>query len=89
MWGAVMGTALKIGNDRSADELRRLARREPGGHAASRLYAIANALERMGRAEAARPAGMERQALWDALCGIMPRDCRACTIGRRGGRRAA
>ena len=72
-----------------ADALRRLARREPGGHAASRLYAIANALERMSRAGAARLAGMERQALRDALFGTIPRDCRACTIGRRGGRRAA
>lgn len=62
-----MGSALKIRDDSSPDALRRLARREPDGHAASRLYAIANALEGMSRAEAARLAGMERQALRDAV----------------------
>ena len=35
--------------------------------AASRAYAIANALEGISRAEAARLAGMERQALRDAV----------------------
>lgn len=64
MWGAVTGTAPKIGGDRSADEPRRLARREPGGHAASRFYAIANTLEGTSRA---RLTGTERQALWDAV----------------------
>lgn len=62
-----MGTALKIRDDRGAEELRGLARRERDGHAAARLYAIANALEGMSRAEAARLAGMERQALRDAV----------------------
>lgn len=62
-----MGTALKIREDRSAGELRRLARRERDGRAAARMYAIANALEGMSRAEAARLAGMERQALRDAV----------------------
>jgi hypothetical protein len=36
-------------------------------HAASRAYAIAHALEGLPRAEAARLAGMERQALRDAV----------------------
>ena len=62
-----MGSALKIRDDRSAEELRFLARRERDGRAATRLYAIANALEGMSRAEAARLAGMERQALRDAV----------------------
>jgi transposase len=59
--------ALAIRQDRSADELRRLARHEPDRRAAMRLLAIANALEGLARAEAARLAGMERQALRDAV----------------------
>ena len=39
---------------------------EASGGAASRAFAIANALEGLSRAEAARLAGMERQALRDA-----------------------
>src|ERR1051326_797154 len=62
-----MTAALKIRSDRSAAELRGLARRERDGRVAARLYAIANALEGMSRAEAARLAGMERQALRDAV----------------------
>ena len=59
--------ALAIRRDLSAAELRRLARREPDRRATMRLLAIANALEGMRRAEAARLAGMERQALRDAV----------------------
>src|SRR5688500_9532202 len=59
--------ALAIRQDLSAEELRRLARREPDRRAALRLLAIANALEGLPRAEAARQAGMERQALRDAV----------------------
>jgi transposase len=59
--------ALAIRQDLSAEELRRLARREPDHRAAMRLLAIANALEGLSRAEAARLAGMERQALRDAV----------------------
>ena len=59
--------ALAIREDVSAAELRRLARREKDRRAAARMYAIANALEGMSRAEAARLAGMERQALRDAV----------------------
>ena len=62
-----MGKALKIREDLSPDALRRAARREEDGRAAARMYAIANALEGMCRAEAARLAGMERQALRDAV----------------------
>jgi transposase len=59
--------ALAIRQDRSAAELRRLVRREPDRRAAMRLVAIANALAGRSRAEAARLAGMERQALRDAV----------------------
>jgi transposase len=59
--------ALAIRQDLSATELRRLARVEPDRRAAMRFLAIANALEGLSRAEAARLAGMERQALRDAV----------------------
>jgi transposase len=62
-----MGKPLKIRAGLSAEALRRTARREKDGRAAARMYAIANALEGMSRAEAARLAGMERQALRDAV----------------------
>ena len=48
-------------------ELRRLAKREPRRRTAQRLLAIANAIEGMSRADAARAAGIERQALRDAV----------------------
>lgn len=57
---------LPIRDDLPPAELRRLARREADRAAAARMMAIANALEGMSRAEAARLAGMERQALRDA-----------------------
>ena len=61
------GKRLVIRDDVPAAELRRLARREPSRAAAARLLAVANALEGMTRAEAARLAGLERQALRDAV----------------------
>jgi len=61
------GRALAIRDDISAAALRGLARREPDRRASARMFAIANALEGMSRAEAARLAGMERQALRDAV----------------------
>ena len=51
---------LPIRGDVPSAELRRLARREPERAAAARMFAIANALEGMSRAEAARLTGMER-----------------------------
>ena len=57
---------LSIRDDAPADEPRRLARREPDGAAAAQLQAVAGALEGLTRAEEARLAGMERQALRDA-----------------------
>lgn len=58
---------LSIRDDVAPDALRRLARRETERRAGCRMFAIANALEGMSRAEAARMAGMERQALRDAV----------------------
>jgi transposase len=58
---------LPIRDDVSPSELRRLARHERDPAAARCMYAIANALEGMTRVQAARLAGMERQALHDAV----------------------
>ena len=57
--------ALMIRADISPQELRRRARQESDGRVAARLIAIANALEGMDRASAARLAGMDRQTLRD------------------------
>src|SRR4051812_4548293 len=63
-----MGAALAIRDDLIPEALRRKARHEPDRRAALRMLAVANALEGMSRAEAARLlAGMERQALRDAV----------------------
>ncbi len=62
-----MGSALKIRDDLTPLELRRWARVESRGRSAARAYAIANALEGMTRAAAARPVGMDRQSLRDAV----------------------
>jgi transposase len=59
--------ALAIRQDVPATDLRRLARHKPDRRAAMRLLAIAHALDGFSRAEAARLAGMERQALRDAV----------------------
>ena len=61
------GRALTICTDVPAAELRRLARREEDRAAAARMQAIAGALEGLPRAEAARLAGIDRQALRDAV----------------------
>ena len=61
------GKRLEIRDDLPPAELRKRARREADRSAATRMQAIANALEGMTRAEAARLAGMERQALRDAV----------------------
>ena len=62
-----MGLALKIRDDLTPLELRRWARVGSYGRAAARAYGIANALEEMPRADAARLAGMDRQTLRDAV----------------------
>ena len=63
--------------------MRGWARKAGNGRASARTYAIANALNGLKPAAAARLAGMERQALRDAV----PRILRAFTTGRRGARR--
>jgi len=62
-----MGQALEIRGDLTAVELRRHAAREKKTRTARRVLAIANALDGMSRADAARAAGMDRQALRDAV----------------------
>lgn len=60
-----MGLPTPIRDDIAAAELRRLARREANGRVASRLLALANALDGLERGRAARSAGMDRQTLRD------------------------
>ena len=62
-----MGRGLKISDALSPHELRIEARRAETPRAAARMYAIASALEGKSRDEAARCAGMDRQALRDAV----------------------
>lgn len=63
-----MGRKLAVREDvATVSELRRLAKQEPRRRTAQRMLAIANALEGMSRAEAARAAGIERQSLRDAV----------------------
>ena len=82
-----MGAALMIRDVLPPAALRRHARHEPNRRAALRMLAIANALEGMSRAEAARLAGMERQALRDAVCATMWKVSLAFMIGpSRAGR---
>lgn len=62
---------------------RRLAKKEPRRRTAQRMLALANAMEGMSRADAAQAAGIERQALRDAvvrfnaegLTGLIDRPC--------------
>ena len=65
--GLGMGRAPEIRDDLSAAELRTRAAREKKNRVARRMLAIANALGGMSRAAAARAAGMDRQALRDAV----------------------
>ena len=67
MGEGTMGVALPIRDDLPPEALRRQARQEANRRAALRMLALANALEGVSRAEAARLAGMERQALRDAV----------------------
>src|SRR4028119_2302018 len=63
----MMGAALAIRDELTAVALRRHARGEPNRRAALRMLAAADAVGGVSRAEAARLAGMERQALRDAV----------------------
>ena len=60
-----MGQAIPLGNDYTADQLRRLARQTKDVAQARRLLAIAAVLDGASRAEAARIGGMDRQTLRD------------------------
>lgn len=60
-----MGSAVKVREDYSAVELRRLARVAKDVRQSSRLLAIAAVLDGMSRADAARIGGMDRQTLRD------------------------
>jgi len=63
---AARGLAIRADGAR-APELRRLAKKEPRRRTAQRMLALAHAMEGMSRADAARAAGIERQALRDAV----------------------
>jgi hypothetical protein len=84
--GVVMA-ALAIRQDYEPADLRRRAAREGDRRAALRLLAIANALEGVPRAEAARLAGMERQALRDAVLRFNAEGPEGLHDRRRPGRR--
>ena len=58
---------LSIRSDMSAEELRACAASEADPRVCRRMLAIANALDGLDRASAAERAGMERQALRDAV----------------------
>lgn len=60
-----MGVRLKVGGDRSALDLRKLARKEGDGKVVARMLAIASALDGLTRNQAAKQAGMDRQILAD------------------------
>ncbi len=60
-----MGSAVKLREDYSAVELRRLARVAKDVRQSSRLLSIAAVLEGMSRGDAARIGGMDRQTLRD------------------------
>ena len=70
-----------ICQDLSAAELRDLARKESDARVSRRLLGLAMALDGIGRGEAARQAGMDRQALRDWVIDTMPRALMACGIG--------
>ena len=75
--------ALTIRDDIGSEELRRRARRERDGRVSARLIAIANALEGMDRASAARLAGMDRQTLRDWVHATTRKELPGCAIGQR------
>jgi transposase len=63
-----MGRAMAVGEGiETAAGLRRRAKKEPRRRAALRMLAIANVMDGMSRAMAARAAGLERQSLCDAI----------------------
>ncbi len=81
-----MAHGLEIDGTVSAHELRRMARCEGSVHTARRMLAIANALDGMSRADAAEAAGMERQALRDAVVRYNAEGVAGLSDRPRGGR---
>ena len=80
-----MGHGLAIREDvAGAAELRRLAKKEPRRRTAQRMWAIANAMEGMSRADAARAAGIERQSLCDAVKRFKRKAWQGSSIGPTG-----
>jgi hypothetical protein len=76
-------SALVIRDDIGSEELRRRARRESDGRVSARLIAIANALEGMDRASAARLTGMELRRCVTGFTATMRKVLPGCAIGRR------
>ena len=64
---AMLGKAVEISTQMTSAELRAEGRTAGCSRAAMRMAAIANALDGMKRCEAAALAGLERQALRDAI----------------------
>lgn len=60
-----MPSAVELRTDFSAKELRKLAKRSKDNRQARRLLSLAAVVEGMGREEAARIGGMDRQTLRD------------------------
>src|SRR5579863_6254314 len=60
-----MGSAVKLREDYSAVDLRRLAKRSKDANQSRRLLSLAAVREGRDRAEAARIGGMDRQTLRD------------------------
>jgi len=60
-----MGSAIEMRADYSAAELRRLAKGSKDSKQSRRLLSLAAVLDGMGRKEAARVGGMDRQTLRD------------------------
>ena len=60
-----MGSAVKLREDYSAKDLRRLAKTSKDTNQSRRLLSLAAVLDGMSRADAARIGGMDRQTLRD------------------------
>lgn len=60
-----MGSAIKLRDDYSSNELRQLARKSKNADESRRLLSLAAVLDGMSREEAARIGGMDRQTLRD------------------------
>jgi transposase len=61
------GTTIEIAAHHSAAELRKLAKGDRPASMVKRMLAVANALDGMDRKSAAGAAGLDRQALTDAI----------------------